>query len=210
MTVVMVAPMAKKDAVSKRLEAQIALAKRIKARPKEPPGLLDLATPNEKEEIAASLDENDPFARPIFDAFKAFGLDHRNIGDWHNLAVHLARVLFARGQPGPQRKWTDERLCQLLADVAAYKRKNPNKAADTNICRWLQRKKGYQQETPEALRRALQDARNPKRNSELAQMAYFVARRARGNWTGALDEADTAEGVSRVIENADKLWGLGK
>jgi hypothetical protein len=211
MTLMMGAPMAKKDAVSKRLKEQIALAKRIKERPPRP-GLLDMATPKEKEELAASLwmNEKDPFVGPVRDAFKAFGLDHQNIRDWHNLATHLAHVLFVRGQPGRQKKWTDERLCQLLADVAAYKRKNPNKAADTNICRWLQRKKGYQQETPEALRRALQDARNPKRNSELAQMAYFVARRARGNWTGALDEADTAEGVSRVIENADKLWGLGK
>ena len=209
MTVVMVAPMAKKDAVSKRLVEQIAVAKRIKARPKEPPSLLDMATPKEKEELAASLDEKSPFVRPIFDAFKAFGLDHRDIGDWHSLAAHLAHVLFARGQRGRQKKWTDERLCQLLADVAAYKRKRP-KAADTAICCWLQRKESYRQETSGALRRALRDARNPKRNSELAQMADFVVRRARGNWTGALDEADRAEGLNWVIENADKLWKPGK
>ena len=202
--------MAKKDAVSKRLKEQIALAKRIKERPPRP-GLLDMATPKEKEELAASLwmNEKDPFVGPVRDAFKAFGLDHQNIRDWHNLATHLAHVLFVRGQPGRQKKWTDERLCQLLADVAAYKRKRP-KAADTAICCWLQRKESYRQETSGALRRALRDARNPKRNSELAQMADFVVRRARGNWTGALDEADRAEGLNWVIENADKLWKPGK
>jgi|EndMetStandDraft_8_1072994.scaffolds.fasta_scaffold43950_2 hypothetical protein len=172
MTLMMGAPMAKKDAVSKRLKEQIALAKRIKERPPRP-GLLDMATPKEKEELAASLwmNEKDPFVGPVRDAFKAFGLDHQNIRDWHNLATHLAHVLFVRGQPGRQKKWTDERLCQLLADVAACKRKHPNNAADADICRWLKRKKSYQQETSEALRRALRDARNPKRNSDLARIA---------------------------------------
>ena len=56
---------------------------------------------------------------------KAFGLDHRSVGDWYRLATHLARVLFARRRPGPSKKWTAERLCLLLADVAAYKRKHP-------------------------------------------------------------------------------------
>jgi hypothetical protein len=59
----------------------------------------------------------------------------------------------------------------------------------------------------EALRRALQDARNPKRNSELAQLADLVARSATGNRTRAVvDEAATVKAVSWVIENADALW----
>jgi hypothetical protein len=211
MTVVMVAPMAKKDAVSKRLAKQIAFAKHIKEEPRSP-GLWDLATPDEKEELAASLwmNEKDPFVGPVRDAFKAFGLDHQNIGDWRNLAAHLAHVLFARSHPGRQRKWTDERLCQLLADVAAYKRKHPNKAADTDICRWLQKKKSYRQETSGALRRALQDARNPKRNSDLARKADFLTRQATGNWTGPHDEATTVKVVNLLIERADEFWGLGE
>jgi hypothetical protein len=202
--------MAKKDAVSKRLEEEIALAKRIKDRINDPHSfsLLDLANPNEKEELAASLwlNEKDPFfVGPSLDAFKAFGLDHRNDGDWYKLVAHLARVLFTRRRPRPPKKWPTERLCLLLADVAAYKRKRP-KAPDTDICRWLLSKKSYADEKSwEALRRALQDARNPKRNSELAEMADLVARKVTGNWTRALDEAVTAKAVSWVIEDADAL-----
>ena len=150
--VVTVAPMAKKDAASKRLAEEIAFAKRINDRIKDPPSLslLDLANPDEKEKLAASLwlDEKDPLlVAPILDAFKAFGLDHRSVGDWYRLATHLARVLFARRRPGPSKKWTAERLCLLLADVAAYKRKHP-KASDSAICGWL--KKSYARVTVEA------------------------------------------------------------
>jgi hypothetical protein len=104
--------MAKKDVVSKRLAEEIALAKRIKDRIKD--RLLDLANPDEKEELAASLWLNekgprvgdpfvdDPLVGPTLDAFKAFGLDHRNNGDWHGLAIHLARVLFQKRRRGSE------------------------------------------------------------------------------------------------------------
>ena len=210
--------MAKKDAVSKRLAKEIALAKRTKDSIKNPPSfsLLDLATPDQKKELAASLwlDEKDPFVGPLIRAFKAFGLDHRNNDDWYDLAAHLARVLFQKHQPGPQKKWTDERLFQLLADVAAYNRKRPQ-ASDSEICDWLHRhKKNYADESSDALRRALRDARNPKCNSELAEMANLVARKKTGNWTRALDEATTVKSVNWIIENADALadalWGPRK
>jgi hypothetical protein len=201
--------MAKKDAASKRLAEEIALAKRIKENPPSP-SLFDLAKPDQKEKLAASLwlDEKDPVSGPVIRAFRAFGLDHRNSSDWRTLATHLARVLFAGRRPGgPPKKWTAERLYLLLAQVATYKREHP-KASDTAICTWLL-KKSYADdealfkksdagdEALEALRRALHDARNPKRNSELAWLADLVARK--GNWT-------RAKGVSWVIENADALW----
>jgi len=189
--------MAKKDAASKRLAEEIALAKRIKENPPSP-SLFDLATPDQKEKLAASLwlDEKDPVSGPVIRAFSAFGLDHRNSSDWCTLATHLARVLFAGRRPGgPPKKWTAERLFLLLAQVATYKREHP-KASDTAICTWLH-KKSYADENLEALRRALHDARNPKRNSELAWLADLVARK--GNWT-------RAKGVSWVVENADALW----
>jgi hypothetical protein len=195
--------MPKKDAVSKRLTEEIALAKRIKdgIRDSPPRSLLDLATPDEKEELAASLRLNEK-DDPIRNAFKAFGLDHRSIDDGHNLLFHLARVLFPRVRSGPRKKWTAARLCQLLADVAAYKRKHP-KAPDPEICGWLHRK-SYPDESSDALRRALYDARNPKHNGGLASMAELVAIGATGNWP--VDEAATAKAVNWVIENADKVW----
>src|SRR5262249_51213693 len=58
-------------------------------------------------------------------AFKAFDLDPCYLSEWRQLLGHLAYVLFP--EPGAPRKWTDERLCKLLADVAPYKRKNPNR-----------------------------------------------------------------------------------
>jgi hypothetical protein len=119
-------------------------------------------------------------------------------------------VLFARRQHGRSKKWTAERLCQLLADVAAYKRKNP-KASDPDVRGWLYRhNKSYAHESSEALRRALQDARNPKRNSDLAQMAGLLARHVTENWTTALDETATVWARGRVIEDADELWGPRK
>jgi hypothetical protein len=199
--------MAKKDdAVSKRLAEEIALAKRITDGIKNNPphGLLDLASPDQRDDLAASrwLNEKDPLFGPVGRAFKAFGLDHRNHRDWYTLAACLARVLFPVRRPGGK-KWTAERLFLLLAQVASYKRTRPE-ASDTAICSWLL--KSYADETLEALRRALQDARNPKRNSELARLADVVARSATGNRTRALDEAATVKGVSWVIENADVLW----
>jgi hypothetical protein len=61
--------MAKKDdTVSKRLAEEIALAKRIKDRIKNPPSpsLLDLVTPDQLDELAASLwlNEKDPSSVP--------------------------------------------------------------------------------------------------------------------------------------------------
>jgi len=207
--------MAKKDAVSKRLAEEIDFAKHIKNSKKDSPSfsLLDLASPDEKEKLAASLwsDEKDPLlVGPVLAAFKSFGLDHRSSDDWHSLTIHLARVLFATSQLGRSKKWTAERLCQLLADVAAYKRKNP-KASDLDIRRGLcLHNKSYAHESSEALRRALQDARNPKRNSDLAQMAGLLARQVTGNWTTALDETASDWARSRVIEDADELWGPRK
>src|SRR5262245_18235654 len=132
---------------------------------------------------------------------KAFGLDHRKDRDWYRLVACLARVLFPVRRPGgPRKKWTAERLFLLLAQVASYKRarrkaSDTPKASDKAICTWL--RKSYADETLEALRRALHDARDPKRNSEVARLAELIARK--GNWT-------TDKGVSWVIKSAALLW----
>ena len=218
-TVVTVAPMAKKDAVSKRLAEEIPLAKRIKERIKDSPSLslLDLATPDQKKELAASLwlDEKNPFLGPTLDAFKIFGLDHRSNDDWYRLVIHLARVVFPKPHPvGQPRKWSNERLCRLLADVAAAKRKNPD-ANDTAICKGLEKSWSVSGAT---LRRQLQYARNPTLNGELASMALalMTPQMLRGTAARAAtkDEADDKNvqskvfraAVRKVIEEADKFW----
>jgi hypothetical protein len=225
--------MAKKDAASKRLAKEIALAELLKKvpplftleelpappAPEELPGLLQLGGP-----WHASLGSygRDAFERPILDAFKAFGLDHRSLSDWLALVSHLARVLFPTPRPsGAPREWTDERLCKLLADVAAYKRKNP-KASDTAICIWL--KKNWPKHSPGRLRRVLQDARNPARNDLLARTAYGLLTQQMlreaaascgvtedASWTEAVEKnvlfKAMQAAVRKAIEEADKLWG---
>jgi hypothetical protein len=192
--VVTVAPMAKKDAAPERLAKVIAAAKLIKK----------VTLPDGPEELPESLrlNEKGPWNRPILDAFRACDLDHRNIEDWNTLVFLLARALFPeRRPPGRLQKWTDERLCQLLADVAACKRRRP-RASDASICRWLQKR--YLDVSEERLRRVLQDARNPAHNGELAQMADVLAGRLKAQgkaWTEAYDEA-----VRRIIADADKVW----
>jgi hypothetical protein len=209
--------MATKDAVSKRLAEEKALAELLKKNPlftqedlfaarpapeglpappapEELPALLQLGGPWPPSlGLGGDVAERDAAERPILDAFKAFGLDHRSLSDWYSLVSHLAHVLFPTPRPrGASRKWTDERLCKLLADVAAYKRKKPE-ASDLAICRWLRKKWS---EKPETLRRILQNARNPKHNTELARTVSILQRRLRPDVT-----------VSWVIARADKLWG---
>jgi hypothetical protein len=241
--------MPRKD-LSRLLASEIVLAKRItKAREETlkkaldeemPRGLADLFTkplgwPYKFTELPLDenaprllfpweleLDENALWDKPILDAFKAFGLDHRYVSHWRQLLGHLAYVLFPEHRPGAPRKWTDERLCRLLADVAAYKRKNPE-ASDTAICIWL--KKSWPEYSPGRLRRVLQDARNPARNDLLAKTAYYglltqqMLREAAAScgvtedasWTEAVEEKLLSKAmqaaVRKAIEEADKLWG---
>ena len=208
--------MAKKDAVSKRLAREIAFVELLKnvppfftleelPAPDELPAP-ELPAPPALEELPALLQLGGPWheglgsygrgasEKPILDAFKAFGLDHRSLSDWRALVFHLANVLFPTpGPPGAPRKWTDERLCKLLADVAPYKRKHP-KASDTAICNWLSKKWSKKTGT---LRRKLPNARNPRHNTELARMVAIFQRRL---------DPDLNVAVSWVIAHADKLW----
>jgi hypothetical protein len=229
--------MAKKDAASKRLAKEIALAELLKkvpppfwqeellAAPPAPEELLappapeELLAPPAPEELPGLFQLGGPWhaglgsygrdasERPILDAFKAFGLDHRSLSDWRALVSHLASVLFPTPRPqGPPRKWTDERLCKLLADVAAYKRKNPE-ASDTAICSWLSKKWSKE---PATLRRVLQDARNPARNDLLARMAYdlMMTPQVREAARAMTDEKKLrSRMIWWAIQNADKLWG---
>jgi hypothetical protein len=225
--------MAKKDAASKRLAEEIALAKHIKKAREETPKKVPEETQERPAGLAGSLfgclapeylplDENAIWNRPILKAFKEFDLDPGYLSEWHQLLGHLAYVLFPEHRPGAPRKWTEEQLCRLLADVAAYKRKNP-KASDTAIC--IRLKKNWPKHSPGRLRRVLQDARNPARNDLLARTAYYglltqqMLREAAAS-CGVTEDASRTEAVEKnvwskafeaavrkAIEEADKLWG---
>ena len=227
--------MPRKDGASRRLASEIALAKRIKKAREETPKKV----PEEMQERPAGLadslfallgevpeylqlDENAIWDRPILKAFKEFDLDPCYLSEWRQLLGHLAYVLFPEHRPGAPQKWTEERLCRLLADVAAYKRKNP-KASDTAICKWL--KKKWPNDTPARLRRVLQDARNPARNDLLARTAYglFMTQQMlreaaascgvteNATWTEAVEKNVLSKAIEaavpKAIEEADKLWG---
>jgi len=231
--------MAKKDAVSKRLALEIAVAKRIKKWREETPKKV----PEETQERPAGLGsafalpggsqpdgtsrlvpeylqlhESAIWDRPILKAFKAFDLDPCYLSEWRQLLGHLAYVLFP--EPGAPRKWTDERLCKLLADVAPYKRKKPE-PSDGAICNLLSKKWS---KDPATLRRVLQDARNPERNDLLARTAYGLltqqmlreAAAACGvtedvSWTEAVEKNVLSKAmqaaVQKAIGEADTLWG---
>jgi hypothetical protein len=164
--------MARKDGASRRLAFEIAVVKRVKELCEEegldgPLGdfghLSKLVLPvigiHPETLVLGNMSwliEYEPWFKPTLDAFKAFDLDHRRISGWCLLLMHLARVLFPNERrSGRPRKWTDDRLRGLLADVDAYKRKHP-KTSDTVICKWLQKRYGVK---PPRLRRALHDAR---------------------------------------------------
>jgi hypothetical protein len=223
--------MPRKDGASRRLASEIALAKRIKIEkareetPKKVPGLGELEPDGASRWCLVpedlQLDENAIWNRSILKAFKEFDLDPCYLSEWRQLLGHLAYVLFPEHRPGAPRKWTEEQLCRLLADVAAYKRKNP-KASDTAICNWL--KKNWPKHSPGRLRRVLQDARNPARNDLLARTAYglLTQRMLReaaascgvtedASWTEAVEKNVLSKAIEaaarKAIEEADKLWG---
>jgi hypothetical protein len=208
---------------SERLAEEIALAQ---LRKKIPPLFTpeDLGGRPTPEELPMSLWLHGELDEPTLVAFNAFGLDHRSVSDWHALVSHLARVLFPkRRPPGAPRRWTDERLCLLLAHVAACKRKDPE-ASDTAIC--IRIKKKWPKESPGTLRRVLQYARDPALNGVLARMAYDritqqMLREAAAAcgvtvtkdafWTEAEEKNIVSKAVraavEKAIEEADKLWG---
>jgi hypothetical protein len=165
--------MARKDGASRRLAFEIAVVKRVKEQCEEEGldgplgdfglsrlGLPEIGGIHPETLVLGNMSwwiEHEPWAKPTLDAFKALDLDHRRISGWCLLLMHLARVLFPNERrSGRPRKWTYDRLCMLLADVAVLKRKHP-KAPDTDICKWL--KKKWPNDKPARLRRVLHDAR---------------------------------------------------
>jgi hypothetical protein len=106
-------------------------------------------------------------------AYREFGLNPDRSSDRRKLLKELAFVCFPpRGQAGRPRKWTSERLCQLLSDVdqtCSQYRCSDKKACELMVKESLFDSR-YKGQKPETLRRKLQDATDTKHNTLLATM----------------------------------------
>ena len=103
-------------------------------------------------------------------------------------------------------------LLFLLADFADKKKRHPNKF-DADICGYIARDRRINKET---VRRKLQDARNPARNSALAAAVETLTLKQKDEasakhvaWTETDEQKARAECLQEVLTNADKL-GLSK
>jgi hypothetical protein len=95
------------------------------------------------------------------DAFKAFSLDPSKPLDWKWLIYLLAAAHFQK-RSGRRPRWSEEKLCELAAEVAAAKAANPGKS-DAAVCKLLAADKGFRRRHGkigrETLRRLLPQAR---------------------------------------------------
>ena len=99
--------------------------------------------------------------------FAAVDLDPTNADHWFALLLAFIKGSQKRAKAGAPKKWTEDKLTQLLIDFAAQQRKmqqtNPN-VSDSSVCVQLARKEAYCDFEPAALRKKLYDARKPERN----------------------------------------------
>lgn len=142
----------------------------------------DVAQRSLAAHYALSLDDLD---KPLKKAFQAFGLDPRNPFHWRKLLAYFCDVHFDPRQRrrGPQKLWSDGRLCQLLQDFDQIKRQRTlvpgSKISDLEVCKWLKRHsslgKTYAEFRVKTVLRNLQRARNPRENCLLGEMVSIVA-----------------------------------
>ena len=195
------------DKTTKRLAVVINIAKHLD----KPIGLLKPGL--EEMRLPAELRLNNKGSylnQCILDAFKTFDLDPRFPVNWQVLTGLLAHVLFSK-QHG-LRIWNDEKLCILLSCFATAEKKHPN-ATDTAICNWLSKKGRYASAGGATLRRRLQDARNPARNTALAAAVDTRTLKRKDEalakhetWTEADEQITRAKCLREVLTDADKFW----
>jgi hypothetical protein len=113
---------------------------------------------------ALTLGEADRDYPEMARAFEAAGLDHRNPLDWRILVSCFAKVHFGKKATKPV-KWDAVALCMLLEDYREVTR-NRRKTTDSEACKLLMRshKEKYGTYNPDALRKLIRRARDPKYN----------------------------------------------
>jgi hypothetical protein len=194
----------RRDNASNYLTRLIAAARRVRGRWK--PGAwvpLDLIGDSDLRRLNPDTDPKRNAA--LRAAFTAFDLDPSKPEHWRVLLALFAEAYFVSRRPrGGTKHWSGSRLCQLLADFAAIKKKKGNqKLPDGKICEHLKtdfpnRYRGVKAVT---LRRKLQDARDPDKNEILGDV--FKARPADPRGMTA------EEKLAYVIELISKQWKSG-
>jgi hypothetical protein len=116
---------------------------------------------------STDVNQNDALGQ----AFEAFGLDAKDEEHWRLLLALFAEAYFRPRRPrGGPKQWDDDRLFRLLVDFAAVKKNHPDES-DKKICERIKKNKKfgkrYARVSAKTIRRRLQDARNPARNSVL-------------------------------------------
>jgi hypothetical protein len=108
-----------------------------------------------------------PDGRLVRAAFAALNLDPNNPDRWFPLILGYVEASRKRAKAGAPKKWTDDKLMQLLMDFTAQQQKmqqtNPN-VSENSICAQLVKRETYRKFKPNTLRKKLYDARNPERN----------------------------------------------
>src|SRR5215467_15860700 len=135
--------MSSKDGAAKRLAEWRALVKKFpleKINAIKPPHAACILGMPEPDYFPLELkvDVEKPINHPLVDAFKAFGLDHKNLSDWRRLMSIFADVHFSKHKPGRPKDWTDLKLCQLLIDFTAIQRDKPGRP-ETEVCHALKK-----------------------------------------------------------------------
>jgi hypothetical protein len=160
----------RRDNASNYLTDTIASARRLKGRW---PGhmTLGLLGDSDAHRLSRSIDvKQNPSLQAVFEEF---GLDPKNLDHWRLLLALLAEAYFEPRRPrGGVKKWDGHKLCQLLSDVAEVKRTNPDVRTDGKRCELVKKRFGnrYTRQSVKTLRRKLQDARDPTRNSVLGDL----------------------------------------
>jgi hypothetical protein len=138
---------------------------------------------------ALTLDSKSGVDDPIFQAFEEAKLNPVDPLHWRVLMTVLCWTLFPpKESAGHPTFWTDKRYCQLLKEIHKLKHGRQRKRSDKEACLLLSKKRisGDPESrhifenddgplTDEALRRALQQARDPEHNGILADFVNGVS-----------------------------------
>jgi hypothetical protein len=125
--------------------------------------------------VSLSLDPNKVVDQPVLQAFQKAKMDPEDPLNWRMLMTLLCWSNFPPERPaGHPRLWTSERYCQLLQEIHKLKPRRQRDHWESEACDKLSKKMIFKDKhgplSGEALRRALQQARDPEHNYTLSSL----------------------------------------